>query len=89
MDNVTISIDVPKDVLFAANITEANASANIKKLLALLMFKERILSFGKAAELSGLDALSFLSLLGSHRVTLNYDVDDFQDDVETIRSLGL
>jgi len=89
MDNVTIIMDFPKDILLAANIPEASAPAYIKKLLALLMFKERILSFGKAAELSGLDKLAFIEFAGRHRVSLNYDADDFQDDVETVRSLGL
>jgi len=89
MENVTIIMDFPRDILLAANISEANAPADIKKLLALLLFKERILSFGKAAELSGLDKLSFIEYAGRHRVSLNYDADDFQDDVETLRRLGL
>ena len=50
MDTVTINMEFPRDVLIAAAIVEANASTDIKKHLALHMFKERILSFGKAAE---------------------------------------
>ena len=60
MDTVTIKMDFPKDVLLAADISEANASSDIKKHLALYMFKERIISFGKASKLSGLSKFEFI-----------------------------
>ena len=89
MDNIIIKIDLPKDILLAADISEANAPADIKKFLALYMFKERILSFGKAAELSGVDKLSFMELAGSKAISLNYDEDDYHDDLMTIKGLSL
>ena len=89
MDTVTINMELPKDVLLAADISEVSASAEIRKLLALYMFKERLLSFGKAAELAGMDKLAFMELAGSKCVSLNYDADDYQEDLKTIRSLGL
>ena len=89
MDTVTVRMDLPRDILLAADITEANAPAYIRKYLALYMFKERILSFGKAAELSGLDKLSFIELAGSKGISMNYDEDDFNDDLKTIKDLAL
>ena len=65
METVTVKIDFPKDVLLAADITESNAPLNIKKYLALYMFKERILSFGKAVELAEMDKIEFMELAGS------------------------
>ena len=81
-------MDLPKDILLAADITEANAQVDIIKLFALFMFKERILSFGKASELSGMDKPSFLEFAARHRVSLNYDIDDLQEDIKTIRKLN-
>lgn len=86
-ENVKIEFNVPKDVLVAANISERTASGELKKLLALYMFKERILSFGKACELSGLDKVDFLELTGSMKIPLNYDVEDFEEDLATIRRI--
>ena len=88
-ETVTIKIDFPKDVLLAADITESNAPLNIKKYLALYMFKERILSFGKAAELAEMDKIEFLELAGSKGISLNYDADDYQEDLSTIQVIGL
>ena len=89
MDTVTVKMDFPKDVLLAADISEANAPSDIKKHLALYMFKERIISFGKASELSGLNKLEFLELAGSKCIPFNYDTDDYREDLNTIQDLGL
>ena len=89
MDTVTVKMDFPKDVLLAADISETNAPSDIKKHLALHMFKERIISFGKASELSGLNKLEFIELAGSKGISLNYDAGDYQEDLNTIQDLGL
>ena len=89
MDYITVKMDLPKDILLAADISEFNAQEDVKKLFALLMFKERILSFGKAADLSGLDKPSFMEFAGRHRVSLNYDEDDLYEDMQTINRLRL
>jgi predicted HTH domain antitoxin len=82
-------MDLPRDILLAANIPIANATTDIKKHLALYMFKERILSFGKAAELSGIGKLPFMEFAGSRGVSLNYDADDYSEDLNIIKGLGL
>jgi len=89
VDTVTITMDIPKDMLLAADIPTSNAQAGIRKYLALYMFKERILSFGKATELSGMDKLTFMELAGSKRIPLNYDVNAYHEDLKTIEDLGL
>ena len=89
MDTVTVNVEFPRDVLIAANIVEANAPTDIKKHLALYMFKERILSFGKAAELSGMNKLEFMELAGSKGISLNYDADDYFEDVDALKGLAI
>ena len=89
MDTVTVKMDFPKDILLAADISEANAPSDIKKHLSLYMFKERILSFGKASELSGMNKLEFMEFAGGKGISLNYGVEDYQDDLSAIRNLGL
>jgi len=89
METVTVMMDLPKDILLAADISEVNATNDIKKYLAIFLFKDRILSFGKAAELSGMDKLNFLEFIGSKGITLNYDSDDYHEDLKLIERLGL
>ena len=89
METVTVILDMPKDVLLAADISETNAPLDIKKYLALYLFKERMLSFGKAAELAEMDKLSFLELTGSKNISLNYDADDYLEDFHTVQGMEL
>lgn len=85
MENVKIEFNIPKDVLVAASISEKTAPYEIKKLLAVYLFKERILSFGKACELSGLTKTEFMELTGSMKIPLNYDIEDFEEDMMIVR----
>ena len=89
MENVKIEFSIPKDVLVAASISEKTAPNEIKKLLAAYFFKERILSFGKACELSGLTKTEFLELIGSMKIPLNYNVEDFEEDLIIVRGSTL
>ena len=89
MDMVKIEIDLPKDILVAASMSEKSASQEIKKALAVYLFKENVLSFGKACELSGLSKVYFIELLGKDEISLHYDVEDYEEDLNTIRDLKI
>ena len=89
MDTITVTMDLPKDIMLAADMTEATITMDIKKHLALHMLKERILSFGKAAELSGISKPAFLELAGSKGISLNYDTDDYHEDIKAVQGLVL
>jgi len=89
MSNITVTMELPRDILSAANISEIKANSDIKKYLALYLFGERVLSFGKATELSGMNKFEFMELLGSKGISFNYDSEDYQEDLKTIKELGL
>lgn len=65
-----------------------NLAKEITKRLAVSLYAERKISLGKAVELSGMDYSSFLELLGDFGVYLDYDEEDFANDLKTIRRLG-
>ena len=89
MDTITVTMNLPKDIILAANMSEATATTDIKKHLGLYLFKERILSFGKAAELSGMDKLAFMELAASKGISLNYNTDDYLEDLKTLQDLAV
>ena len=88
MEKVNVEMRIPKDILFAAGIREKNAESEFKKELAIQLFREKHLSFGKACELSDMNKWDFLELLGSRKIPLNYDVDSFKDDLKTIKGMN-
>lgn len=51
VNTVTVSLDLPSDLLNAMNIPQTALSLRIKELIALELFREGCISIGKAAEL--------------------------------------
>jgi len=60
----------------------------LKCELALSLFQQGKLSFGKAREMVGMTVWAFQLLLGSRGIPVHYDVSDYEDDVVTLQTLG-
>ena len=80
----TVSFDIPREVLQATRMTEDELRCE----LALHLFEEDKLSFGKARELSGMSVWDFQQLLGSRGIPVHYDVESYENDRETLKQLG-
>ena len=79
MANVQAVIDLPEDLylsLSSVGLTRDKLAQESRKLLALKFFKSKLLSLGKATELSGLSKWDFIDFLGENEVA----VVDFDDD---------
>lgn len=80
-------IDLPDDLyrsLSAFGLTKEKIAAESRKLLAVKLFKEKLLSFGKAAALSGLNKWEFVDLLGESGVSvIDYDRDELKREIKT------
>ena len=63
-------------------------SAEAKKLLALKCYKDRILSLGKSAELSGLSLWDFIEFLGENNIAVvNYDDEQLSYELQSVAEL--
>lgn len=79
-----ISVQVPRDVIHAARLTVDE----LKQELALALFQQGKLSFGKAREMAGMTVWDFQLLLGARKIPVHYDIEDYEDDLATLRELG-
>lgn len=59
----------------------------LRRELAILLFQQERLTLAQAARLSESDRLQFQHLLASRDIPVHYDVADFEEDLETLRSL--
>jgi len=82
--STTIAIDIPREILHAARISPAE----VRRELAVLLFAQGRLSFGKARELAEMTHWQFQQLLGSRDIAPHYDVDDFEQDLRTLHEMG-
>lgn len=80
----SISLDIPEQVVRATRMSEDE----LRRELALHLFEEEALSFGKARELAGISAWDFQLLLGQRGIPVHYDVEAYEADRETLRQLG-
>jgi predicted HTH domain antitoxin len=61
---------------------------DLRRELALHLFEEEKLSFGKARELAEMSVWDFQQLLGSRGICVHYDVEAYENDRETLKRLG-
>ena len=80
-----MTIVIPKDILQAAQTTEQE----LKLELALLLYKQNKISSGKVRAWLGLTVLEFQHELAKRDLYLNYNVEDLNQDIETLKSLKL
>ena len=80
----TISIEIPREVAHAARMTPRD----LKCELAIYLYQQGRLSFGKAREMVGMTVWAFQQLLASRGIHVHYDVEDYEEDMTTLKELG-
>ena len=81
--STTISIEIPREVVHAARMTPRD----LKRELAIYLYQQGKLSFGKAREMANMSVWAFQQLLSSRRITVHYDVEDYEEDLTTLKEL--
>jgi predicted HTH domain antitoxin len=79
-----MSVIIPDDILQATRMTEDELRLEI----AVMLYKQQRISSGKVRAWTGLTVLEFQHELAKRGLYINYDVEDFQADIETLQSLG-
>lgn len=80
----TSAIRVPFDVGSATKMSDKE----LRTELAVHLYQRQKLSLGKAKELAGLTVWQFLQLLGSRGIRLSYELEQFEEDIATLKRLG-
>ena len=71
-------------LLCAANLS----ASDLRYEIAILLFQQDRLTLGQASEFAGVSQLEFQRLLAKHHIATHYDVQDFANDVDTLRQMG-
>jgi predicted HTH domain antitoxin len=74
-------------IILPGNLFEhsGKTEAELRLALAIFLYRELKLPAGKAGEFAGLSRIEFWEELGKRNIPLNYDVKEFEQDVENIR----
>lgn len=79
-----MSVVIPDDILQAAGMSEAE----LKLEIAIMLFQKERISIGKARHLAGMHLIEFQREIASRGICIHYDVEDFQEDIKTLREMG-
>ncbi len=79
-----MSLVIPEEILQAARISEAE----LRQEIAVMLFEKEKLTLEQASRFAGMSRLQFQHLLASRQVPVHYDVEDFEEDLHTLRKLG-
>ena len=60
----------------------------LKRELAVRLYIKGLLNFGKARQFVGMTRWDFQDLLGTEGVERRYDVNDLEDDLQTLEELS-
>ncbi len=77
-------IDIPEDIILSAKIPRKNFEKEIKKELAIQLYREGIITYANARRLSNLGKIEFHFLLGERKIPRQYDLQDFEKDVAVV-----
>lgn len=78
---MSVRLEIPDSVAQAMRLPEQERTARLLVELALALYAQGILSFGKASELAGLGYYEFGKLLGERGIPRHYTVEELQDDI--------
>ena len=78
-------VTIPQEYVQASNMTDEELLTEI----AVMLFQREKLTLGQAARLSGLPQFKFQLLLGSRDIPIHYGVQEYKEDIQTLKSLGL
>jgi len=88
MSEIKPTLNLPASVPFSVKVRESEMPDFIKRTLAIELYREGKISLGKAAELAGVrNKWEMLTLLDKSGVPLNYTIEDFEEDLDTLERI--
>lgn len=86
----TLPLELPVDLIKAANLDTGDLSKEAAKLLALELLREKRISLGRAAELCTTPLATFMEFAAQHEVSpLLYGENELDEDQKALAELGL
>jgi predicted HTH domain antitoxin len=76
-----LTLEVPSEVIDAVKLPPAEVEGELRKELALALYRRGVLSLGKARILAGMTRWQFEQVLSDRQIPRHYTETDLQDDL--------
>jgi predicted HTH domain antitoxin len=81
-----LQISISDSIVQALRLPEQRIEQELRRELAIALYAQEILSFGKARELAEMDKYEFGQLLSRRGIFRHYDFEELDDDLSYARS---
>jgi len=82
---MTYHVEIPESIAQSLRLPESEIESRLRTELALALYAQGILTFGKASELAGLSRLTFAELIGQRNIPRHYTEDELKQDLDYAR----
>ncbi|WP_297072989.1 UPF0175 family protein [Thermococcus sp.] len=82
-----VTVTVPSDLVRILKVDRDEVPRVVRLYLAVELYREGLISLGKAAEIAGLSKWEMMEVLASKGVPLNYNRRDLEEDIEILERL--
>jgi predicted HTH domain antitoxin len=82
---MSIALSIPDTIVQAIRLPEEQIGPALTKELAISLYQQGYLSFGKARELAGLSKYEFGKLLGERGIPRHYTDEELAEDIAYAR----
>jgi predicted HTH domain antitoxin len=83
----TVSIDFPKDLINIFKVREKDLSSHVRKSLAVELYRDGLISIGKAAEIAGVSIWEMLETIAIKKIQIQYYPEDLKEDIKTLNKV--
>jgi predicted HTH domain antitoxin len=80
-----VRIEIPDSVVQAIRLPEERLTQEFRVELAMALYAQGLLSFGKARELAEMGKYEFGKLLGERQISWHYGREELEDDIAYTR----
>ena len=76
-----MQLSIPESIIQSIRLPESRVEIELLKELAIALYTQELLSFGKACELANLDHRQFGQLLGERHISRHYAETELEEDL--------
>jgi predicted HTH domain antitoxin len=80
-----MQLAIPESIIQSLRLPENRIEAELLKELAIALYAQELLSFGKARELANLDHYQFSQLLEARKIIRHYTETELAEDLDYAR----
>ena len=88
MATLNLELDIPTESVGWTEIPQKELTSEIKKILAVYLYSKKSLPLHHACKLAGVSKWEFFDINKEFRVPVPYDIENLEQDRDTLRRLN-